>query len=162
MAAAWVLVGASFFAGLAAGFLGGLCLILRPVQGEMGGREFHGFMETFLRYADSGWGKAYNYAWSLGMGIGPIVALVLLRHDPGSASFVLTAIGLVIVLVGVYVVSNVWKTPQYKVILAWDPDALPTSWEADRQRYFNINWIQLATTWSTFILFLIALLELPR
>ncbi|MFC6161126.1 hypothetical protein [Kribbella jiaozuonensis] len=119
-------------------------------------------METFLQYADNGWGKVFNYAWSLGMGIGPIVALVLLRDDPGSASFVLTAIGLVIVLIGVYIVSNVWKTPQYKVILSWDPDALPASWEADRQRYFTINWLQLATTWSAFILFLVALLALPR
>lgn len=161
MAAEWVLAAASFFTGLAAGFLGGLCLILRPVQASMSGREFRGFMDTFLRYADNGWGKVFNYAWSLGMGIGPIVALILLRDDPGSASFVLTAIGLVIVIVGVYVVSNVWKTPQYKVILSWDPDALPAGWEADRQRYFTINWLQLATTWSAFILFLLALLELP-
>ncbi|MFD3405384.1 hypothetical protein ACFWUU_32170 [Kribbella sp. NPDC058693] len=127
MAVEWVLVAASFFSGLAAGFLGGLCLILRPVQASMGGREFRSFMETFLQYADNGWGKVFNYAWSLGMGIGPIVALILLRDDPGSASFVLTAIGLVIVLIGVYVVSNVWKTPQYKVILSWDPDALPAT-----------------------------------
>ena len=49
---------------------------------------------------------------------------MLLWDDPGSASFVLTAIGLGIVIVGVLVVSNVWKTPTYNVILAWDPEAL--------------------------------------
>ena len=65
----------------------------------------------------------FNYAWSLGMTLGPIVALVLLWDDPGSTSFVLTAIGLGIVIVGVLIVSNVWKTPHYKVILAWDPEA---------------------------------------
>ena len=48
----------------------------------------------------------FNYAWSLGMGIGPIVALVLLWDDPGSTSFVLTAIGLGVVIVGVYIVSE--------------------------------------------------------
>ena len=51
----------------------------------------------------------------------------------------LTAIGLGIVIVGILVVSNVWKTPAYNVILAWDPEALPADWEAGRRRYFTIN-----------------------
>jgi hypothetical protein len=46
------------------------------------------------------------------------------------------------------------------VILAWDPEALPADWEAGRQRYFTINWIQLATTWAAFALFLLALISL--
>jgi hypothetical protein len=85
---------------------------------------------------------------------------VLLWDDPGSTSFVLTAIGLGVWVVGVLVVSNVWKTPTYKMILAGDPEALPADWEATRQRYFTINWIQLATTWATFALFLVALIAL--
>jgi hypothetical protein len=40
-----------------------------------------------------------------------VVARVLLWDDRGSTSFVLTAIGLGIVIVGVLIVSNVWKTP---------------------------------------------------
>ena len=94
------------------------------------------------------------------MFIGPIVALVLLWDDRGSASFVLTAIGLAIVFVGVIIVSNVWKTPTYKMILALNPDALPGDWEAVRRRYFSINWLQLVTTWAAFALFLFALIEL--
>jgi hypothetical protein len=78
----------------------------------------------------------------------------------GSTSFVLTAIGLGIVIVGVLIVSNVWKTPTYNVILAWDPEAQPADWEAGRQRYFTINWIQLAVTWAAFALFLVALISL--
>jgi len=155
----WALGASSFFSGLAAGFLGGLCMILRPMQAAMDGPDFRNFMEAFLRYADNGLGKAFNYAWSLGMTIGPIVALVLLWDDPGSTSFVLTAIGLGIVIVGILVVSNVWKTPHYKVILAWDPEAMPADWEAGRQRYFTINWIQFATTWAAFALFLVALIS---
>jgi hypothetical protein len=73
---------------------------------------------------------------------------------------VLTAIGLGIVVVGVLVVSNVWKTPTYNTILAWDPDALPADWTAGRQRYFTINWVQLVVTWSAFALFLLALIAL--
>jgi hypothetical protein len=156
----WALAASSFFSGLAAGFLGGLCTVLRPMQEAMDGPEFHGFMETFLRYAGNGLGKAYNYLWSLGMTLAPVVALVLLWDTAGSISFVLTAIGLGVVVLGVLVVSNVWKTPTYNVILAWDPEAMPTDWVDGRQRYFTINWLQLATTWVAFALFLVALISL--
>jgi hypothetical protein len=156
----WALAVSVFFSGLAAGLLGMLCTIMRPMLAAMDGREFRNFMETFLRYAGNSSGKVFNLAWSLVMGIGPIVALVLLWDDPGSTSFVLTAIGLGIVLVGIWLVSNVWKTPTYNMILAWDPEALPANWEAGRRRYFTINWIQLAVTWSAFALFLLALISL--
>ena len=156
----WVLAASAFFSGLAAGFLGGLCTIIRPMQAAMDGRTFRNFMETFLRYADHSWGKVFNLAWALGMFLGPIVAVVLLWDDPGSTSFVLTAIGLGIVFVGVIIVSNVWKTPHYKVMLAWDPEAMPPDWEAGRRTYFTINWLQLATTWTAFALFLLALISL--
>jgi len=156
----WALAASVFCVGLAAGFLGALCTILRPMQAAMDGREFRTFMETFLHYADNGLGKAYNYLWSAGTTIAAIVAVVLLADDPGSASFVLTAIGLGVVLVGIIVVSNVWKTPTYKAILAVDPEAPPTGWEAVRQRYFTINWLQMATTWAAFALFLLALIAL--
>ena len=142
---AWALAASCFFAGLAAGFLGGLCTILRPMQAAMSGPAFRSFMESFLRYAGNGLGKMYNLAWSLGMFLLPILALVLLRDDIGTTSFVLTTIGEVIVFVGVIVfagvivVSNAWKTPTYKVILSWDPATVPANWEAERQRYFTIN-----------------------
>ena len=149
-----------FLSGLAAGLLGMLSTIMRPMLAAMDGRDFRNFMETFLRFAGKSWGRLYNYAWSLGMTIGPVVALVLLADDPGSTSFVLTAIGLVIVIGGVLIVSNAWKTPTYNLILAWDPEALPADWESGRQRYFTINWIQLAVTWAAFALFLSALISL--
>jgi hypothetical protein len=156
----FALAASVFFSGLAAGFLGGLCVVIRPIQAAMEGREFRSFMEVFLRYAGHSWGKVFNFAWSLGMFLGPIVALVALWDDPGSTSFVLTAVGLGIVFVGVILLSNVWKTPTYNVILGWDPEAMPADWEAGRRRYFTINWIQLAVTWSAFALFLAALVFL--
>jgi hypothetical protein len=149
-----------FLSGLASGLLGMLSAIMRPMLAAMDGRDFRSFMEAFLRYAGHSWGKVFNFAWSIGMTIGPIVALVLLGDDPGSISFVLTAIGLGIVIVGVLIVSNVWKTPTYNAILAWDPEALPADWEAGRSRYFRINWIQLAVTWTALALFLVALISL--
>jgi MFS family permease len=156
----WVLAAAAFLSGLASGLLGMLSTIMRPMLAAMDGREFRNFMEAFLRYAGHSWGEAFNLVWSIGMTIGPIVALVLLWDDPGSTSFVLTAISLGIVVVGVLIVSNVWKTPTYNVILAWDPESLPADWEAGRRRYFTINWIQLAATWAAFALFLVALISL--
>jgi len=121
----WALAASSFFAGLAAGFLGGLCTILRPMQAAMKGQDFRTFMETFLQYASNGLGKAFNYAWSGATTIASILALVLLFDEPGSTAFVLTAIGLGVWVVGILVVSNVWKTPTYKMILAGDPDDQP-------------------------------------
>jgi hypothetical protein len=156
----WALAASAFFAGLASGLLGMLSTIMRPMLAAMNGRDFRNFMATFLRYADNGWGKVFNYAWSLGMTIGPVVALVFLWGDPGSTSFVLTAISLGLVIAGVLIVSNVWKTPTYNVILACDPNALPADWQAGRQRYFTINWMQLAATWTAFTLFLVALASL--
>jgi hypothetical protein len=154
---AWVLAASAFFSGLAAGLLGMLATIMHPMLAAMDGPAFRTFMEAFLRSARKSW---FNYAWSLGMGIGPIIALVVLWDDRGSASFVVTAIGLGVVIIGVYIVSNVWKEPHYDVILAWNPEAMPTDWEAGRRRYFMINWIQFATTWAAFALFLVALVSL--
>jgi len=138
------------------GLLGMVTLINDRMLGAMYGRDFQNFMRAFPSGCEKSW---FNYAWSLGMGIAPIVALVLLWDDPGSTSFVLTAIGLGVVIVGVYIVSNVWKEPLY-VILAWDDEALPADWEAGRRRYFTINWIQPAATWTAFALLLVALISL--
>jgi hypothetical protein len=160
----WTLAATCFFSGLASGLLGMLCTILRPMQRDMDGPAFRDFMQKFVWYAADlpglPMGKVFNYAWSLGMTIGPIVALVLLWDDPGSTAFVLTAIGLGIVVVGILIVSNVWKTPTYRKILAWDPEVLPPEWEQVRNWYFTINWIQFATTWTAFALFLVALIAL--
>jgi hypothetical protein len=155
-----VLAATVFLSGLATGLLGMLSAIMRPMLGAMEGRDFRNFMEAFLRYAGGGWGKVYNLAWSLGMFLLPIVALVLLWDDPDSTSFVLTAIGLGIVFVGVIILSNAVKTPHYKVMLAWNPEAMPPGWEAGRHKYFTINVIQLVVTWTALALFILALIAL--
>ena len=156
----WVLAVTVFFSGLAAGLLGMLCTIMRPMLQAMDGRGFRSFMETFLRYADDGLGKVYNLGWALVPVLLPIIVLIMLWDDPGSTSFILTAIGLGIMLVGIWLVSNVWKTPTYKVILSWDVESIPADWEATRNRYFAINWIQCATTWAAFAVFMVALISL--
>ena len=153
----WALAAAVVFAGLWSGLLGMLTLVMHTMLGAMDGPGFLGFMSAFLPVGRKAW---FNYVCAIGMAVAPIVALVLLWDDPGSAAFVLTAIGLGFVIVGVYVVSNVWKEPHYDVMLAWDPEAMPADWEAGRQKYFTINWIQLVSTWTAFGLFLAALIAL--
>ena len=143
------------FAGLWSGLLGMLTLVLHPMLAAMNGADFERFLRAFLPVARKAW---FNYVCAIGMAVAPTVALVILRHDTTSAPFVLTAIGLAIVIVAVYVVSNVWKEPLYDVMLAWDPEAMPTGWRAGRRRYFVINWIQTAATWTVFVLFLLALI----
>jgi hypothetical protein len=153
----WALAAAGVFSGLWSGLLGMLTLVMHPMLAAMDGRDFENFLRAFLRVARKSW---FNYVCAIGMAIAPIVALVTLRDDPGATSFVLTAIGLGLVIVGVYIVSNVWKEPHYDVMLAWDPEAMPADWEAGRRRYLALNWIQLVATWTAFALFLVALVSL--
>ncbi len=146
-------------AGLWSGLLGMLTLVLHPMLARMDGPEFERFLRAFLPAARK---ASFNYICAIGMAVAPIVALVGLRDDVRSVPFVLTAIGLAIVIVCVYVVSNVWKEPLYDVMLAWDPATMPAEWRAGRARYFAINWIQMAATWTVFALFLVALVSVSR
>ena len=153
----WALAASVVFAGLWSGLLGMLTLVLHRMLAAMNGRDFEGFLRAFLPVGRKAW---FNYVCAIGMAVAPIVALVLMWDDRTSTSFVLTAIGLGIVIIGVYVVSNVWKEPLYDVMLAWDPEAMPTEWQKGRAKYFRINWIQLVCTWTVFGLFLAALISL--
>ena len=145
------------FAGLWSGLLGMLTLVLHKMLAPMNGSDFEQFLRAFLPVARRAW---FNYACALGMAIAPTWALVLLWDERGSAPFVLTGIGLAVVIVGVYVVSNVWKEPLYDEMLAWAPDAMPVGWEKGRRRYFMINWIQALATWVVFGLFLASLIAI--
>ncbi len=147
------------FAGLWSGLLGMLTLVMHPMLAAMDGADFERFLRAFLPVARKAW---FNYVCAVGMAVAPAVALVGLRGDPSAAPFVLTAIGLAIVIVGVYIVSNVWKEPLYDVMLAWDAEAMPTGWRAGRRRYFAINWIQTAATWTVFAMFLAALIATSK
>ena len=53
--------------------------------------------------------------------------------------------------------SNRVAEPNYDVMLAWDPDAMPADWEAGRRRYFALNRVRAVATWGAFATFLAAL-----
>jgi hypothetical protein len=153
----WALVACVVFSGLWSGLLAMLTLIMHPMLAAMDGRDFAGFLRTFLPVARRAW---FNYACVWGMLLAPVAALIALGDDPGSASFVLAAVGLVLTIAGPLLVSNRLAEPNYDVMLAWDPDAMPANWQATRQRYFALNWIRAAATWTAFALFLTALVAL--
>jgi hypothetical protein len=153
----WALAACVVFSGLWSGLLAMLTLILHPMLAAMDGRDFAGFLRAFLPVARRSW---FNYACVIGVLLAPIVALIALGDDSGSASFVLTAIGLVLTIAGPLLVSNRLAEPNYDVMLAWDPDAMPADWEATRRRYFALDWIRAAATWTAFALFLAALVAL--
>jgi len=95
------------------------------------------------------------------MVVAPVVALVTL-DDRGDAPFILTAVGLAFTVAGPLLVSNRLAEPNYDVMLAWDPDAMPAGWEATRTRHFTLNWIRAVATWAAFALLLAALVEQLR
>jgi hypothetical protein len=77
---------------------------------------------------------------------------------PAGAPFILTAIGHGLTFVEPLLVSNRLAEPNYDPMRTWDPDSMPAGWQAARTRYFALNWIRAAATWSAFALFLAALL----
>jgi hypothetical protein len=130
----WALAASVAFSGLASGLLWMVTLITDRMLGAMNSGDFRKFQGG----VPSGREEVLVQPGLVARDrIAPIVSLVLLWDDLGSTSFVLTAIGLGVVIVGVYIVSNVWKEPPYDVILAWE--ALLADWEATRRRYFTIN-----------------------
>jgi len=114
----WALAASVVFSGLWSGLLAMLTLVMHPMLAAMNGRDFARFLRAFLPTART---APFNYVAIVGMIVAPIVALVALSDDPGSAPFVLTAIGLALTVAGPLVVSSRLAEPNYDVMLAWDP-----------------------------------------
>jgi hypothetical protein len=148
----WALIASIVFSGLWSGLLAMLTLVLHPMMARMDGPEFARFLRAFLPTARK---APFNYVAVIGMVIAPAVALFDLDGGP----FVLTALGLGLTVAGPLLVSNRLSEPNYDVMLAWNPDAMPQGWEATRRRYFALDWIRAAATWVAFGLFLAALVE---
>jgi hypothetical protein len=132
------------------GLLLTLTTILHPMFAP---RSASGFTEDMRRFLPIARASATNYVLVVALVAGPVVALVGLRSEAGSASFVLTAAGLAATTAGPLVMSSRLAEPNYAVILSWDPDAVPADWRVARARYFRWNWIRAALTWVALGLF---------
>jgi hypothetical protein len=140
-------------AGLWSGLLLTLTTILHPVYASQDGAGFASGLGRFLPVARH---SPTNYALVAGLVVAPVLALVGLRDDPTGAPFVLTALGLVLTVIGPLLVSRLLSEPNYDVILGWDPEHLPADWQAARDRWVALNWIRGTITWVAFALFLAA------
>ena len=140
-------------AGLWSGLLLTLTTILHPMYGARDGR---GFAEDLGRFLPIARRSPTNYVLVTGLLVGPATALVGLRDDPRGAPFLLTALGFALTIIGPLLMSRFAAEPNYDVILGWDPAAVPANWRAVQSRYFALNWIRGALTWTAFGLFLAA------
>jgi len=140
-------------AGLWSGLLLTITTILHPMFAAGDGRAFSLDMRRFLPIART---AVVNYVLVVLLVLAPVLALVGLWNDRGSAPFVLTAAGLVSTIAGPLLMSRFLAEPNYAVILGWAPDAVPSDWERTRARYFALNWLRGALTWLAFALFSVA------
>jgi hypothetical protein len=150
----WALVASVVFTGLWSGLFAMLNLVMHPMLAAMNGYDFARFLRAFLPTARH---APFNYVAVIGMVVAPIVALVALGDEPSATQFVLTATGLALTVAGPLLVSNRLAEPNYDVMLAWNPEAMPVDWEAGRGRYFTLNWVRAVATWGAFAIFLTAL-----
>jgi hypothetical protein len=140
-------------AGLWSGLLLTLTTILHPMFAARGATGFTEDMRRFLPIARR---SPTNYVPVVALICSPVVALVGLRDQAGSAPFVLTSVGLAATVTGPLLMSSLVAEPDYAVILGWDPSAVPEDWRIARRRYFRLNWIRGALTWLALTLFVVA------
>jgi hypothetical protein len=135
------------------GLLLTLTTILHPMFAP---RSATGFTEDMRRFLPIARKSPTNYVLVLAMVAGPVVALVGLWSEAGSAPFLLTAAGLAATVAGPLLMSSRLAEPNYTVILGWDPADVPADWLVARARYFRLNWIRAALTWLALVLFVTA------
>jgi len=140
-------------AGLWSGLLLTLTTILHPMYES---QEAGGFAEDMRRFLPIARRSPTNYILVLALLIAPVIALVGLWQQAAWTPFILTAVGLAAIVVGPLLTSRYLAEPNYEVILAWDPSAVPSDWKIARGRYFRLNWIRASLTWSALALFVAA------
>jgi uncharacterized membrane protein len=140
--------------GLFTGLLITILAFFQKALKDLSGPEFVLVMQRFLGIVRT---HLLNYAMVFTSGFGPIVALVVLREDPGSAAFVLTLVGLLAFWCGPILTSRFLAEPIYDIFLSWEIDAPPEDWLTARERYFRINAIRGLGSVIAFICFVMAL-----
>ena len=130
-----------------------LTTILHPVYL---GLDATGFAEGMGRFLPVARRSPTNYLLIAAMVIAPVVALVGLGREPIGAPFVLTALGLAVVVAGPLLTSRFAAEPNYDLMLSWDPAAPPPDWRAARARWVRLNWVRSTATWVALVLFVVA------
>jgi hypothetical protein len=125
---------------------------------ELSGSEFAPVMQRFLKITRT---HPLNYAMVLTSGFVPIAVLVLMRESPGSAAFVLTAVGLLAFWCGSILPSTFIAQPLYGVFMSWEIDGPPQDWREARDRYFRVNVVRGLGSAVALVCFVIGAMIVP-
>ncbi|GAA4739366.1 hypothetical protein [Actinomycetospora chibensis] len=155
MLATYGLIASVVATALWSGLLLMLTTVLHPLYAR---RDAVGFARDMHRFLPIARRSPTNYLLVVAMIVAPVVALVGLWPPPPGVPFVLTALGLALIVAGPLLTSRFGAEPNYAVILAWDPEAPPSDWREVRARYLRLNWIRGAATWTALALFVVAAL----
>ena len=122
---------------------------LHPVLAQKNHREFLPVIQIFASF--------FGTVMPFWMGITLCAHLVLLVTTWGSpwlSTFLLLAACLL--WVGILVFSLIGPVPINNRIKAWDPNALPADWEAQRQRWDYLNAIRIVLLGIAFVCLVLA------
>jgi uncharacterized membrane protein len=144
--------------GLFTGLLMTVVFFFERALKELSGSEFALVMQRFLNITRT---HPLNYAMVLTSGIAPVVVLMMLRGNPGSPAFVLTAIGLLAFWAGSMLPSTFIAQPLYGVFMEWEINAPPLDWQVARDRYFHVNVVRGLGSAVAFVCFVIAAMIVP-
>ena len=144
--------------GLFTGLLMTVVFFFERALKDLSGPEFAMVMQRFLKITRT---HPLNYAMVLISGLAPIAVLVMLRDNPGSPSFVLTAIGLLAFWCGSILPSSFIAQPLYGVFMSWEIDAPPQDWQVARDRYLRVNVVRGLGSAVAFVCFVIAAMIVP-
>lgn len=139
--------------GLFTGLLLTMILIFQPVLNSLNASEYTMFMQRFLKVARI---SPLNIVLIITSIIAPIVALILIRENTGSPIFLLTLVGLLVFIVGVFLISRTLNEPLYDVIDSWIIQSPPDDWQEFRDRWYRLNLLRMPASGLAFMLFLIA------
>ena len=147
-----------FSTGLFTGLLMTVLFFFERALKDLSGPEFALVMQRFLKITRT---HPLNYAMVLTSGFAPIAVLALLREEPSSSAFVLTAAGLLAFWCGPVLTSSFVAQPVYGVFMSWEPDAPPPNWREARDRYFRANVVRGLGSTLAFVLFVTAAIVGP-
>ena len=139
--------------GLFTGLLMTVYFFFQRALKDLSGSEFTLVMQRFLKITRT---HPLNYAMVLTSGFLPIALLVMLRENPGSPAFVLTAVGLLAFWCGSILPSTFIAQPVYGIIMSWEAEAPPEDWQAARDRYFRVNVVRGLGSAMAFVCFVVA------
>jgi len=138
--------------GLFAGLLWTFMVAVNPMAATLDGPTYAGVWQTLIETTDRGIPPVL-----LGAVVGPIIALVALRRQYRSRTFLLTLIAFLLFAFGVMVFTITLNVPINNYVLSWSPAAPPADWAQARARWDTLNTIRTPISIVSFLCYLLAI-----